>query len=961
MAYRPFTLAAAVMGLLAATGCPSSPGAGAADAGPLGRSIGGSVSGLLGKGLVLQDNGGDDLAIASDGPFAFAAKLDDGAAFAVSVKAQPAAPAQTCTVGFGSGVATGSDVTGVKVTCAKDTYEVKVAVSGLADGFGVVLQNNGGDDLMVAANGTFAFPTRLADGSGFQVSVKAQPFGQTCTASQGSGTLAGASPATASVVCSSVTYSVGGTIAGLAAGKVVLENNGADAIAVSGDHFAFTAKVANGAGYAVTVKARPPGQTCTVAQASGTVWYRDVTSVAITCAEARYVTDGTVNALATAADGTIYLGGSFSRVGRATGSGVLVGASTGQAQAKFPRFAGLIRVAIPDGTGGFYVGGEFSGVDGQARANLAHVKPDGSLDQAFSPNPDGAVLALALGGNGVLYVGGTFTQIGGQARNRLAALDATGAATGWNPGADAPVAAMAFEADVLYIGGAFKQVGGQTRSNLAAIDLTGALTGWAPACTGMVSALAVDGGTVFVGGTFNSVNGSTRFRLAAINAGTGSVSNWNPGVNSQVNALAVTPTRVYVGGSFWGYSQPSLPGQFYQQFGLVALERTVGNKVASWIPDPKLSMPGANPEVTSLSVSNGTVYVGGLFDTIGGAARSGLAALDENTGRASDWDPHPWGSVKTIVRAGSEVFIGGQFAGLGGLARKNLAAIDPATGAPTAWDPGADNQVNALAVAGGTVYAGGDFIHAGGAARNHLAALDASGAATSWNPDVQSPVNALVAAGGLVYVGGSFVQVGATRRTGLAAIDSTGAATAFNPSADDAVLAMALNGSTLYVSGWFANIDGKARSGLAALDLTGAALPWNPAPDDVVSGYAFSGTTVYVGGGFRNIGGKARTGVAALDASGQATAWDAAADDVATAIALAGDTLYVAGSFGQIGGQRRSGLAAFDVKTGDLTAWNPSASSGVSTLLVQGENLLLGGSFTTFGNEPWASYAELAR
>src|SRR5689334_17280729 len=55
-------------------------------------TVGGTVSGLTGSGLVLQNGGGDNLAVAQNGPFTFATALADGMAYDVSVLAQPSAP-----------------------------------------------------------------------------------------------------------------------------------------------------------------------------------------------------------------------------------------------------------------------------------------------------------------------------------------------------------------------------------------------------------------------------------------------------------------------------------------------------------------------------------------------------------------------------------------------------------------------------------------------------------------------------------------------------------------------------------------------------------------------------------------------------------------------------------------------------------------------------------------------------
>jgi hypothetical protein len=80
-------------------------------------SVGGSVSGLAAGGvLVLQNNGGDDLGISVNGGFTFASPLAGGAAYAVSVKTQPAG--QSCTLRNGSGTVASTNVSTVEVACA---------------------------------------------------------------------------------------------------------------------------------------------------------------------------------------------------------------------------------------------------------------------------------------------------------------------------------------------------------------------------------------------------------------------------------------------------------------------------------------------------------------------------------------------------------------------------------------------------------------------------------------------------------------------------------------------------------------------------------------------------------------------------------------------------------------------------------------------------------------------------
>lgn len=247
-------------------------------------AVGGSVSGLNGT-LVLQNNGGDDVTLNADGSFSFATRIADGGAYAVTVRTQPAG--QTCSVASGSGTVAGGAVSNVQVTCADippPTYSIGGALTGLAGT--VVLQNNGGDDLTLTANGVFNFATSLRDTTAYTVTVRTQPAGQSCTVTNGSGTLAGANVTNVAVNCvttTPTTFTVGGTVSGLT-GNVVLQNNGGDDLTrTTNGAFTFATALASGAPYNVTVRLQPAGQVCTVTNGTGTV-AANVSNVQVACA-----------------------------------------------------------------------------------------------------------------------------------------------------------------------------------------------------------------------------------------------------------------------------------------------------------------------------------------------------------------------------------------------------------------------------------------------------------------------------------------------------------------------------------------------------------------------------------------------------------------------------------------------------------------------------------------------------
>jgi hypothetical protein len=241
-------------------------------------TIGGTVSGLAGKGFTLQNNAGDDLAVNANGAFSFVTPLVTGAPYAATIKAQPTDPWQTCTVTSGTGNAT-ANVTSIAVTCTTNKYKVQGTIAGYS-GSGLVIQNNGADDLSPASGAqTFDFATSLESGSMSTVTVKTQPTApwQTCLVANGGPTkIANANITNVALTCTVNKYTVSAKVLGLQGQGLVLQNNAGDDLtfnqpATTG----FGNTIASGANYAVTVKTQPNGvanEFCTVAApASGTV------------------------------------------------------------------------------------------------------------------------------------------------------------------------------------------------------------------------------------------------------------------------------------------------------------------------------------------------------------------------------------------------------------------------------------------------------------------------------------------------------------------------------------------------------------------------------------------------------------------------------------------------------------------------------------------------------------------
>ena len=275
-------------------------------------AVGGTVTGLIGTGLDLQYNA-DNVSLPSidqvtaNGAFVFDASRTsavNGTVYGITITRQPTNPAQTCVVVNGSGTVAGADVNDVNVVCGTHTVSVTVVGQRQHSAHGMTLQNNGGDDKRTFVDGTFTFATALPVGSAYNVTVSAQPQtpDQTCTVSNGSGTI-GSSDITDIVVNCPYppAYAVGGTITGLTGTGLDLTyfslNLGVQlgTAAITNNSFVFAASdtsAINGTSYSISVRIQPTNQTCFftgpgaiagTSFVSGTVGNADVTDLNLTC------------------------------------------------------------------------------------------------------------------------------------------------------------------------------------------------------------------------------------------------------------------------------------------------------------------------------------------------------------------------------------------------------------------------------------------------------------------------------------------------------------------------------------------------------------------------------------------------------------------------------------------------------------------------------------------------------
>ncbi len=635
--------------------------------------------------------------------------------------------------------------------------------------------------------------------------------------------------------------------------------------------------------------------------------------------------------------------------------------------------------------------------------------PSPSVSPSPSPSPservvshdvpwvtDGTVYASVVDtANDVTYVGGSFKRIGPYSGGGLL-FDADSQASGLStlrrgiglassPKVHGIVYAAIPDANGgFYIGGNFSKVGSTARNNVARIRSDGTLDkDFELDANGIVTSLLLSGSTLYVGGSFTTISGQSRNRVAAFDTSTGSLTAFDADADGAVQAMALSGNTLYLGGLFG-----SLGGQARSLIG--AVDATTG-LVTSFAPS--VSVSSGTPYVTSLLISGTTLYVAGLFDTIGGQSRNHLAALNLGTGLVTSFDPSPSFAVFNLLLEGNTLYVAGLFTSIGGQNRRGLAAVNAADGSVGSFDAnvtysaGVSVSVSGLALRGTTLFIGGTFDGVGGQTRNNLAAVDASdGSLKNFDPSVNASVSVLRLSGDTLYAGGDFSSIAFKSARGVAAFNNSDssvrdfdggiAASGFFSTA--AVHSMVLSGTTLYVGGTFSTAGGQSRGNLAALNTAdGTATSFNPnaahsggfGVSAEVRSLVLSGTTLYVGGKFTSIGGQNRNCVAALSTvDGTASAFNPNASGGGTmfapyttvyALALSGTTLYAGGDFTTIGGQSRNRLAALDTATSNATSFNPNSSASVRSLWLEGNTLYAGGGFNSIGGQTRDYFAAL--
>ena len=188
---------------------------------------------------------------------------------------------------------------------------------------------------------------------------------------------------------------------------------------------------------------------------------------------------GSVNAIAVQPDGRILIAGSFTNVNSSKLSGIARLKADGTLDTTFKPGTGFTGGAVYSialqADGSIVVGGAFTRYNGASSPFLARLQADGTPDPTFLPGagPDAPVRAVGIHSSGRIYIGGEFTTIDGTPRNRFARLRVDGGVDlqfAPGNGADATVRALTvLDSSAILIGGDFTTINGNPSMHIARI------------------------------------------------------------------------------------------------------------------------------------------------------------------------------------------------------------------------------------------------------------------------------------------------------------------------------------------------------------------------------------------------------------------------------------------------------------------------------------------------------------
>ena len=335
--------------------------------------------------------------------------------------------------------------------------------------------------------------------------------------------------------------------------------------------------------------------------------------------------------------------------------------------------------------------GDFTLADGITRNRIARLNIDGTLDDKFATDVNGAdnsVRTVVSQSDGRVLIGGFFATVNNVNRAAIARLNYDGTLdTVFDPGsgADSPVYAIGeiYVGPVtntnrrIVVGGSFSKIGGVTSPCIGRFDDDGTVdAGFSTVgANGTVYAIAVystndvNSGKILVVGDFTQIGGVARRHIARLNMDGTVDATFNPGAgaNDSIRAIAIQQDgNIVIGGLFTMVGNSAL--------------NHVGRLNPNGLVDPTFNPgPGVNDVVNSLALQEDhKIVVAGFFTQANGLTRNRVTrmnpdgtldlAINFGTG-ANDF------ISSVVIQADERLVVGGGFTQFNGLSEPHIARL----------------------------------------------------------------------------------------------------------------------------------------------------------------------------------------------------------------------------------------------------------------------------------------------
>lgn len=537
-----------------------------------------------------------------------------------------------------------------------------------------------------------------------------------------------------------------------------------------------------------------------------------------------------------------------------------------------PAINGTVFCQVLDGSGGKYIGGNFTSFLNISRSSLVHVNAQGvvtnfniSVKQGAT---EGTVRKLFLQGN-LLYIVGSFSHVNNVPRKNFAVINlANLSITNQVFNTNNEIYDICGQNDHFFVAGAFTKVNGITKKGLFKLENNGTVLG-AFTVNPDFEVFSVEelNGKLYMAGNFLNINGVSRSRFAVLNA-----------VNAELDSFQVNSTEVL---DLVSYGNdlfiPTTSGANIQELkrlntitGVVTDVFDAGTTYETGIfsltiEQDKLFIAGtiasyANNETKSAcfiyNLLTNTMepfklssmrLVSFAFPLAGKVVLSGcdgeiertrglsnLAVFNGQTLQLENWCQNFTMSngfsatpmIRSVVASGDTLYIAGTFDQINGVPRQGIAALNMHTGQLYNF------QVSGLLTANKLVQRGDQLIVEGNnMTPSYPYPTDAlsiysksTGQLLFQSTHTYTPyfmgVSDMDVNGNILYLGGKFDSIIGGQRTNFAAFNlDTYTLSSFNPAFNDKVERIKVFDTTLVVEGWFYEIDGATHDGVALYNL----------------------------------------------------------------------------------------------------------------------------------------------